>query len=485
MRDWPTYLPNQIVKGNPDADTVVVCCWEPREGFVKRLMTLEPRIMERIAGVGNLYTQERGIDFLLRNILANPNITRVLVAGRDRTGAGEALLAFFNGTEISRKGDYWFLPQYQKVKIRCDIPVLTLVSLRSVIKAHWIKDLNAAALYDGEKGTARPAPTYHDPPRLSADRYPTYEHGHVIRGPDIPTVYLDMLYEIMTFGRVDTTHYDQRQRELLDLMCVITAQDPDPQALPLFIPFDIDHLREYDTKLNSPERDPQVTYEYGHRIRAYFKVDQFKAVCAKLVKERDCRSALISTWDPAWEGAGKVKGSPCLNTLWFRIREDASGEMALHVTAIIRSNDMFTGWPENAFGLRMLQERMRIYYLKMRGDFQDDKGLRLGELAILSESAHLYEDCWEPAREIIEQNRKFKIEGDPKGNWIVRKTEEGEIEAALMEPGGFDIVNLKARTANGMRMKIAKRNLVADISHAMYLGELFAKAENAKPGIVD
>jgi thymidylate synthase len=451
---------------------------------VKKMKERDPRVMDKVLAVGNLYTQERGLDFFVRNLLANPKISRVIITGRDKTGAGEALRGLLQGLAVELKDGCWRLNMYPKVKIRGDIRVEALEEIRH--KTIWVRwagespESVVEILRDPERGMMRHLDWKFPPPEPEVSTFPTNEHGHVIRGSDIPTVYLDMLHEILMFGRVDDTHYDQEQKELLDLMTVITAQDPNINTLeiPPFIPFDKTHLGQYDLQLNSPEKDPNLTYSYGNRIRAYFKeegserpVDQFKAVAAKLLAERESRSAVMSLWDPTREGIGKVKGSPCLNHLWFRIRDVGEEVPALHLTAVIRSNDMFTGWPENAYGLRMLQERMRVYYLCARGDFQDDSGLLLGDLVILSESAHLYKDCWEAAQEIVDGHRKKDMVWDRKGNWIINLDEgKKEVVAQLVDPKGFEVWRIQSPSVAYIRREITRLNLVSDIGHAMFLG---------------
>jgi len=483
MTEWPICLPNQVIKVNELGDTAIVCCWSRKDRFLQEIIkaaTVEE--LKRVVAIGNLYTQERGIDFLIRNLLANPNITKIIIGGRDRSGAGEALFELFSTAylEYSIESGY-SVAEFPKVKIRNDIEyraVQELIDSVDVVRTVTSKASEVASLINSpSQGYCRKIKKIFLPPTEIPTRVSTNEHAHVIRGNSIPEVYLDMLYEIMTFGRIDDTHYDQRQRELLDVMTVIEGGEPTPDILPEFIPFSVEDLAAYDLQLNSPDMDAAVTYLYGNRIRSYFGVDQFKGAGDKLVTESVCRSAVISLWDPKREGAGKISGSPCLNHLWFRIREIDNNKKALHMTAVIRSNDMFTGWPENAFGLRMLQERMRQYILKMRGDFQDDKGLLLGDTVILSESAHLYEDCWDPARAVIDKHRAtVKEVWDKKGNWII-DSYAGEITASLVAPDGFEITSFTGHSANKIRRNIIKQNLISDLGHAMFIGEQLYKAE--------
>ena len=87
MANWPKYYHDQLYLGDPKSSTALVTLWTVKENIC-------PQIPIKHFGVAGQLYSKRGINFLLRNILANPVIRTVVVCGRDDTGSGRALLAF-------------------------------------------------------------------------------------------------------------------------------------------------------------------------------------------------------------------------------------------------------------------------------------------------------------------------------------------------------------------------------------------------------
>ena len=98
----PVCLHRQLlIPPNPTRyDAVAVCLWTKRDVALQQLtnISITP------AAVGNLYSGKRGIDPLIRNLLANPHITCIMVTGQNLSGSREALLGFMN----SRPNDVSF-----------------------------------------------------------------------------------------------------------------------------------------------------------------------------------------------------------------------------------------------------------------------------------------------------------------------------------------------------------------------------------------
>ena len=86
LENWPLYFKERLLIGNLDSDVGIVTLWTPKEVVAKDLSSND------YAVIGQLYTK-RGINFILRNILARPSIRRLIITGQDLSGSGEALLA--------------------------------------------------------------------------------------------------------------------------------------------------------------------------------------------------------------------------------------------------------------------------------------------------------------------------------------------------------------------------------------------------------
>lgn len=487
---WPAFLPNQMELGNPESNVAIICGWTPRNLLRKRLEEEDPTIMDKIAAIGQMYTAGRGVDILVRNLLANPKINVLILTGRDSSGSLEDTAEFFdahkNGAlrehETASGAKYYCVDDAPKARVWANMPVELVENLRERISIGIIPDnpgevaRSARTFY----GTGRPTadePIVIPPPKVEAVCFPAPYSKQTLRVKTIGEGWLELLHYILTYGKRVMTHYDQDSLEIMDLDLVITEQDPleFEKKVPKYLPFRPEDITAYCKGLLSPEKDKGVTYTYGNRIRAHFGVDQLPYVYNKLAADRGSRSVVINLWD-----AGiRQQGSPCLNHLWFRIIDDK-----LFMTATIRSNDMFLGWPENAYGLRFLQDWIRCMILKTEGEFQDDKGLGMGDLVISSQSAHIYEDCWGPAKEIVDEHRVYWEWHDEKGQWTFEPVEDDtskKVIATLHSPEGEFLTSIEG-TPHKIRRMIARRGLVSDVGHALYVGQMLEKTSRRFDG---
>ena len=65
------------------------------------------------------------------------------------------------------------------------------------------------------------------------------------------------------------------------------------------------------------------------------------------------RRATASLWDPLIHSSLKIHQSPGLVFLDFKLRNNK-----LHLTAIVRSNDIFFGWPANIYQIFLIQKKI-------------------------------------------------------------------------------------------------------------------------------
>ena len=125
----------------------------------------------------------------------------------------------------------------------------------------------------------------------------------------------------------------------------------------------------------------------------------------------------------------------------------------------------------NAFALRELQRRMA-------------RELRIGPgpLTIISNSAHIYENNFGQASEIIREyhsGKSFPYAEDRLGYFTI-SIRKGEITAQHHMPDGRETGFIfSGKSAAEIRRRILNENLVSDLSHAGYLGQELARAEEA------
>lgn len=458
--DWPLYFRDNLILGERDHPAALCCLW------MKPARLRDALSPDSFSVLGNLYSQD-GINYLIRNILARPTIRALLLCGPDLTHSGAALLALMRdgvddahcvigaGTPIDRE-----IPRDALDAFRAHVRVL---DLRGVNDAERIRETLQ------ELNGTLPRGAFAEPrvfPRSTpaADELPAEETGFVVRGERIVEVWVHLLAAILAFGKRDLTAYTVQQRELLDVVATIRTEDPDDFYLPNWVPLTRAQLDAYYPQLLTRQRPENIAYTYGERLFDFNGRDQIAAMVDELCAARYSRRAVAALWDPARDP--RSGDPPCLNLLQARVRDGK-----LYLTAYFRSHDIFRAWLMNAFGLRKLQSEIA----RRVGNCP------LGDLVLVSQSAHIYADSWEAARAITREHageylKNPRLVRDPRGSFAVR-VEGYQIHVDHYSPAG----NLLA-TFSGTHARALQRELafyVSRVDHAIYLGGELAKAEIA------
>lgn len=466
--EWPLYFAPSLVLGNPESGLGVCLLWTPQE---RVLPVLDPA---HYALVGNLYSRD-GVSFLVRNLLARPLMTNLLLCGKDLTGSGAALVALLrDGLDGSGRivGDGTRLhPEIAPEAVELLRRSLTLHDYRDTTRPEQIAALVAEL--------ACPARIWADRPQIfpyqepSAEALPAAEVGLLLRAPSVRSAYLQLLWHVLRFGQRTTTQQGADQREILDLLTVISAEPDDPANCSYadWMPFSRASLGErladgrfsgYLGQLLQPEGADGVSYTYGSRLRAFDgAIDQVAALADELRSASESRRAVAVLWSPAYDPASP--NPPCLNLVQVRLRAGR-----LHQTAYFRSHDIYRAWPSNAYGLRTLQ-----------GELARALGVESGELAILSHSAHIYAHDWTNATNLVEQyHHPFNPRSarDPRGSFVIL-IEPPEIVVRHYTPNGEHLQSLRGQSARELASRLAL--YVGEVSHAIYLGAELQKAELA------
>ncbi len=119
---------------------------------------------------------------------------------------------------------------------------------------------------------------------------------------------------------------------------------------------------------------------YGHRIRCSFGVDQLDRAFRALSANPDSRQVVLQIWDskidlPAEDGSPASKDIPCNLCSLLKVRNGR-----LEWTQIMRSNDLFRGFPHNVIQFSALQEVLAGWL-----------NLEPGTYHHYSDSLHLYD----------------------------------------------------------------------------------------------
>lgn len=142
------------------------------------------------------------------------------------------------------------------------------------------------------------------------------------------------------------------------------------------------------------EEDGTIAAAYGYRWRHAFGRDQLGKLVELLQKDPTSRHGVVVTWDPRDDGFGGTpkKNVPCPYTYTVNI---IGGRLHLH--NIVRSNDMILGCPFDTFGFSLL---MCILAQKL--------GVRPGIYTHSISNAHIYENHYEGAQELIRRTNDHK-----------------------------------------------------------------------------
>ncbi|HCQ20043.1 MAG: thymidylate synthase [Aphanizomenon sp.] len=470
------HKPNQLIYGS--GQTAVITGWTVKETLRKHLKDNE------YAVIGQLYSPTRGINLLIRNLLLNPHVRYLVILNATKedknAGACQCLGDFFRyGVEASisdtgRKS--WVIRSLIPGYIDIDIDINALEKLRHSVEIQEVISISDAVekiKFYGNKEIVTPwgIPLQFPMNVVESNVFPGTRYGHRIEGKTIAETWVKIIHRIKTTGTIRPTGYDGKWQELIDLMAVVTEEPDDfyfPE--PNYLPIDRSFLEEYISQiLDDAINQEGVKYTYGQRLRSWFGRDQIEQVIEKLIGEIDAASAVMTLWDVKDHEKG---GSPCLNHIWLRVVDNE-----LSLTAVLRSNDMFAAWPANAMGLRALQKHIRNEICQ-----RSQYDLKLGPLITLSQSAHIYDDTWSNAEQLIKEQYSAickKLDYyDPAGNFLIEIADD-KIVVTHTTPGSGEIVGCySGKNPLKMIKEICAALPAIRPDHAGYLGMELQKAAN-------
>jgi thymidylate synthase len=514
--------------------TAIITGWTVKEAIAKHLSDGE------FAVIGNLYSPTRGISPLIRNLLANPHVRFLVVLNATKedknSGSCECLLDFFRYGFTLGKSDLgrecWVINSPIRGYIDLKINRESLEKLRKSIQWQEVfsieETINLVKFYS-QKEPLEPwgEPLFFCEEKSNPTVFPGDRYGHRIEGKTIAQTWVKILHRIKTTGTIRPSQYGQWQ-ELIDLVAIVTEEPPDfyfPD--PNYLPIEREFIDDYRSQmLDDAIPCEGVKYTYGQRLRSWFGCDQIEQVIQKLIATKDSSRVVMSLWDVQKDNNND--SPPCLNHIWLRIVDNE-----LSLTATFRSNDMFSAWPANAMGLIALQQYICDSINKVESrwaslspgrkskvestnapvalaasDCRDKSevlgraasfrlptsdfrlptsskciNLKRGPLVTISQSAHIYDDCWEYAQKIIQteypkilRSRDFS---DPSGSFVI-SVQEGEISVEHLTPGTGEVVNCySGKSAKQLYQQIAASCPALQVEHAMYLGTELQKAEIA------
>lgn len=445
VEQWPIEYGSQLILGNLQSNISICCLWGRRDRIAR---SVDPSLY---CLIGNLYSRA-GINSILRNILANPMIRCIALAGKSLTDSDDALLKFFslgvdqdwkvieNGAQIDPNFPYDILAEVRK-----SVDVIDLRSCRNFASEFY----KVSATFQNQPPFMKPR--YFAKTTPVTQVYPSEFSGFVVRQQSIVEAWEEIIWTIMTFGKISPTDYGLNQSEILSLLSIIQNPKSNPNNLPNWAPFTKTDIANYVNKFFTAEKKQDVAYDYGDRILAHWGENQIDNMIAELQHSRHSRRAMVLIWDPRTDA--RSTSPPCIVNIQAVVREKY-----LHLSAYIRSNDIFRAYPLNAFALAALQEHIASQL----------RNVKIGSLSILSFSAHIYSDCWDACERaaFVFGERKRTFQQDPRGNFVFRLA-NGQVSADHYSPAGDLLQTIIAPNVGDLGNAIMP--FVGRVDHSMYL----------------
>ena len=180
-------------------------------------------------------------------------------------------------------------------------------------------------------------------------------------------------------------------RELLNVVVVIKDAGDITKPIEMINSFRkwvYPSLEELESVMLSKKEIPGYYYNYGARNFNFNGINQMDDYIVPLLKkDKSTRRATIVFYDPSRDSSMHKKDIPGMICINFNVRDNK-----LNVTAVVRSNDLFFGWPANIYQTFVLQN-----YLAKK------IGCKIGAITTMSISAHIFEDHFEYLAKIINQ----------------------------------------------------------------------------------
>jgi len=499
----PICLKNQLIIPDDKEIThphLAVCClWEPREKINKWLKE-KTGIVPGV--IGQLYSPTRGIYPMIINLLNNPQIERLLIISEQAAEASplynffedlHKLVEYMKKASIPNSNKSLFekaIDFYNKYNINMEIRPWDLAEINQIYKTylskpriHKLAEIAPDKLKNIVEDYTRTKLKYnYQLPKVKTTRDNNFPAcGKLVEGNSIASVWLKLLKQIRQYGKITPTHYEINQQEIYNLTTIIhnaplsvdgqciprdkktkeeikTWQDDLNRSYPDWLP--IDGLKKYTADLWHGNSDPNKKYTYGSRIG-----DQKFDIINKLIENLDQRSAAAVLYTP--EDAHQKSGTPCVVFIHFRCVHKL-----LHMSVILRSNDMFSGWPMNIAAFRNFQYRILNEIKKSTGpDSQFWDSIKIGDTITHSLSAHIYEDCFKFTDDVLEKLEPDKETFDPYGNWIINP----ETATLVDSVSGKDIKQFDLGVIDQEFFK-SIGSYIQNPAHALYVGYEIAKA---------
>lgn len=481
------YYADRLRTVNPAGDVALCTLWSKVESAMKILeeagVDLSPET-SRLALATNLYGN--GLPQMLRNLLWNPQIRRIVIVGKNLSGSREWLLNFFeHGLEevefLGAKAHR--IRNTQRTIDGCVRPE----HFASKIEFATFGDLGDPATKAGLKQYFESLPPFElctaervEPPPVpepAVTRYPSEPRAHTIVRDTPMEAWTELIFRLYRFGHrnlVAKKGTKEGRIELQNVKVIVEKPVEESDDTLRQYGFSLEKFRGYQQRILDPVKPPDLGYTYGNRLRGYFRhngelVDSLAIAGDRLREKPDSRHEYITLWDNSRdlpEGAD----TPCFVTAFFRKFENQ-----LTLTATFRAHNSMEAWPENLYGLIAIQR-----FVAGRA------GMEPGPITVISHSISIDLPSLAKAKriadgkesdEVLDARGKLGPRMDYNGAFTTtfdRSTWELVVEHSF---DGMKIGEYRGKSAEEIERQLARDVALSEISHALYLGREIARKE--------
>jgi thymidylate synthase len=433
---------------------------------------------------GTLYSKE-GVSIILRNLALNPYIKYLYVwafnlLSKTSFGVmGKNMLEALWKSGINDDHSLCSTGEliHKEIKVETIRNIVKNVELINVSDFSLEEVIKKAKRHQTEKVSSYMKPlNFPEATRDTTKPFASEEVGWCVRGATLAKTWTKVVDRIIRYGSVKKTEYGNMQKELQAVTWVIENQPIDNLTLPEWptevlehIGFNLESIKQYKKQFLDPVLPKDASYTYGQRLNAYLgNVNQIKQIIDHINTFSNTRRAIATTFYPPDDLFHS--NPPCLSQVQIISTDDR-----INMLVTFRSHDILKAAIPNAIGLLSLQAYIA-----------DQTHKKVGKLAITSNSAHIYEEDWKMAQDLVTCaiwegsaltfNEKEDL--DQRG-YIRISVRDNSIYTELVNPNGEQLFEYSGKTAREVGMKFAKLDLLAKPDHYCDISIELVKAELA------
>ena len=492
------YYAERLHLVNPAGDVAICTLWSKPEAALKIVreagVDLSPDT-SRLALVTNLYGN--GLPQMLRNLLWNPQIRRIIIVGKNLSGSREWLLSFFDPEPelFELDGD---LEEVEFLGSKAHRIRGTSRIIDGLVQPRHFKDAKPSLQVLGDLGDPatkqdfqeyfaalppfepcnverRPAPAIPEP---TVNRFPSEPRAHTIVRRTPMEAWSELIFRLYRFGHRNMVAKKgtlEGRTELQNVKVIVEEPAEESAETLAGYGFSLEKFQGYQQRILDPVKPADLGYTYGNRLRGYFQhdgqlVDSLTIAGDRLRAKPDSRHAYIALWDNSRD-LPEGSNTPCFVTAFFRLFE---GKLTL--TATFRAHNAMEAWPENLYGLVAIQR-----FVCQRA------GLAPGPITVVSHSISIDLPSLEKAKRIVDAKETDEVFDAATGKWNPRFDPNGTFTTTF-DRGSWELVvehsydgmkigEYRGKTAEEIERKLARDVALSEISHALYLGREIARKE--------